>query len=1029
MTYKITTLKKIVVHVAFLFFASILCIYQSKAQNSYSNDNFTVFYPNGYDATQTQPSFAILNEPVVIAGMRANWQLIPSFYLNSNNKNCASVNCGHNIDFYGTGEVTGNLRRNNTGITLWNTDNYKYATDGGKRLYQSHPWVLGLRANGTAFGVIADNTWKMYIDITDTSIVFTSEGPAFRVLIFEAPTPQEVLKKLAVLTGKINLPPVWSLGYQQCRYSYMNDTEVKSIADSFRTKQLPCDVIWMDIDYMDQYKVFTFSPTGFPDPAALNTYLHNKKFKSVWMIDPGVKQQAGYFIYDQGTLGNHWVQNSTLAPFVGTVWPGNCVFPDFTRPETRTWWSGLYTNFMATGIDGVWNDMNEPSVFNGVGGTMPITNIHRGGEGLPQGSHLRYHNIFGRLMVQASREGIMQANPAKRPFVLSRSNYLGGQQFAATWTGDNQSTQAHMQLSVPMILSLGLSGQPISGADVGGYNGNCTADLLSHWMALGTFYPFYRNHSEKGTTRQEPWAFGTAAEEVSRVALQRRYRLLPYLYTLTQESSADGMPIMRPLFFADPADANLRNQQQAFLLGDILMVIPKWATNVKVPGGTWNSISLVGEDSKNDPYQPDVRLKAGAILPLGQIIQSSTGYSADSLTLIVSLDKSEQATGFVYSDSGEGYGYQNGQFLMREFNIKPFSNDSLILTATVTGGQLPAINNVYRVGVITGNGITYTNWTSNTIIKIPKSFTAYGGTIRNIPGKIEAEDYDIGANGITYYDNYAGNYSGKYRNDDVDIDTCSEGGYNVDYIAAGEWLTYTVNIQYSGIYTLQARVSAIAAGKKFHIELDGVNISGAIINPYTGGWQNWQTVSLTTSYLTAGKKVLRIVMDTDGFNLNYIKFSLLSQASCINGITSFVAVVPATGNTYQWQVNNGEGYADISNGTVYSGTINDTLVLINAPGSMNGYLYRCAVTNGSLNYSTEYTLQFANIWTGILSTAWENPGNWSCGVLPDSNTDVIINSNANNYPVVNSHTLVRSMRVNTNARVTINTNYSIIIIH
>jgi len=1020
-------MKKILAFRLCLILICIFFTYNLVAQSSYSNDSFVVFYPNNYDPTQTQPSFAIQNEPVVQPGIPANWILTPSFYVNSSGQNSALLYCGSKVDFYGTGEVTGNLRRNNTSITLWNTDNYNYTADSGKQLYQSHPWVLGVRPDGTAFGVIADNTWEMTINITDTTIAFTSQGPPFRVLVFEGTTPQQVLQKLTALTAKISLPPLWALGYHQCRYSYMSDSEVRAVADSFRKNQLPADVIWMDIDYMNQYEVFTFSPTGYPNPPALNSFLHANKFKSVWMIDPGIKQLAGYFVYDQGTSGNNWVQSNTLTPYVGTVWPGNCVFPDFTMPATRNWWSGLYTSFMANGIDGVWNDMNEPSVFNGPGGTMPTTNIHMGGGGLPEGTHLRYHNVFGRLMVEASRAGIMQANPTKRPFVLSRSNYLGGHQYAATWTGDNAATTAFMQLSVPMILTLGLSGQPFSGADVTGYSGTCTPTLFGQWMALGTFYPFYRNHSEKGTNRREPWTFGPALEQVAREALQRRYRLLPYLYTLMQESSTDGMPIMRPLFFADQTDLNLRNQQQAFLLGDDLLVIPKWATNVNMPSGTWNSVSLVGVDSVNDPYQPTVYLKAGSILPLGQIIQSTVDYGADSLTLVVSLGKNDQATGSVYSDSGEGYSYQNGQYLTRAFTINPYGNDSLILTATVTGGQLSTTTNRYRIGVITANGITYTNWTSNNVIIIPRSFTAYGGIIRTIPGKIDADDYDSGANGVTYYSPSAVNQGGQYRTGGVGIAACSEGGYYVGWITSGEWLTYTVNVEYPGTYTLQARIASYNAGGAFHVELDGVNISGEINLPNTGGIQNWQTITVTTSYLTIGQKVLRIVMDAGGFNLEYINFALLSQASCSNGATSFVAAIPVTGNTYQWQVNNGSGYTNINNSQNYSGAYTDTLIFTNIPSSMYGYLFRCEITNAGITYSQEYTLQIANTWTGAVNSAWENTNNWSCGELPDSNTDVIIDLGT--PVIVNSDVSIRSLQLNPAVQFTINSGKQFNILH
>jgi alpha-glucosidase len=535
-------------------------------------ERIVAFYPEDFVPSQTLPSLALLNEPDSLGTIPENWSVFPMFFKESG-KNCASIETEEGTDLYGTGEVVGDLRRNGTDVILWNTDNYGYGTDEGKRLYQSHPWILAVRTDGTAYGILIDNSWKQAFQL-DNPIKITSEGPPFRIIIIERDSPQDVVKELAELTGKIALPPLWALGYQQCRYSYYPDSRVREIANTFRSKQIPCDVIWMDIDYMSSYKIFTFDPVGFPDPLGLNNYLHDIDFHSIWMIDPGAKKQTGYFVYDQGTAGDFWVQNAIGSTYHGNVWPGSCAFPDFTMPETRNWWAGLYADFMATGADGIWNDMNEPAVFNGPDGTMPENNIHRGGDGLPQDIHLRYHNVYGMLMVSATRDGILASKPDKRPFVLTRANFLGGQRYAATWTGDNRSTFEHMKMSVPMSLNLGLSGQPFNGPDIGGFSGSPGAELLGQWMALGAFYPFARNHSSTGTDDQEPWAYGEQIESVSRIALQRRYMLLPYLYSLFYESSQDGMPIMRPLFFTDPLDLSLREEQQAFSWGNDLLIIP-----------------------------------------------------------------------------------------------------------------------------------------------------------------------------------------------------------------------------------------------------------------------------------------------------------------------------------------------------------------------------------------------------------------------------------------------------------------------
>lgn len=690
-------------------------IYASGQSGKLIGKNVCVFYPVNYNAGPHTPSFALFQEPKVIGNVPENWTFKPNFYSN-NGKTIATLPIAKGTSLYGTGENTGSLIRNGKKVTLWNTDNYKYSIDSGTRLYQSHPWVLGVNRDGTAFGIIADNSWKQQIELTD-SIRFISYGPAFRVIVIQRSSPQEVIRELANLTGKMEMPPLWALGYQQSRFSYVPDTRIKGIADTLRMKKLPCDVIWMDINYMEQFKIFTFDKVQVPDPKAVNDYLHQKGFKSIWMIDPGVKAEKDYFVYESGSEGNHWVQNADHKEFNGKVWPGKCAFPDFTRPETRSWWSGLYKDFMATGIDGVWNDMNEPSVFDGPAGSMPENNWHRGGGDLQADVHLRYHNVYGMLMVKASREGILKVNPEKRPFILSRSGYLGSNRFAATWTGDNCATVEHMKMSIPMSLNLGLSGQPFSGPDMGGYSFNTSPELFGQWIAMGAFFPFMRGHAEKGTVNKEPWAFGTELEDVSRTALNRRYRLLPYFYTLFQEAAKTGMPVMRPVFFADPKDSTLRNEEQTFLLGDDLLIIPKWAVNPSLPKGTWRTISIAGENSSTDKYQSDVKLKGGAIIPLGKYIQNTTQYSTDSLTLIVSLDENGKASGSLYEDSGDGFQYKNGEYLISSFSAKQVGS-VVKVEITASEGKLKPAKKRYKVVVVTNSGSVSSNWISKNSVSV-----------------------------------------------------------------------------------------------------------------------------------------------------------------------------------------------------------------------------------------------------------------------------------------------------------------------
>lgn len=570
-------------------------------------------------------------------------------------------------DLYGGGEVTGPLRRNGTRIELWNHDNYRYLDHGGKRLYQSHPWAMAVRPDGSAVGVLFDTTYRSFLTMRDGSVSLESWAPNLAVYVIEGAGPQDVVRALGRLTGTIPLPPRWALGYHQCRYSYAPDSEVRSVASEFRKRHIPCDVIWMDIDYMDAFRIFTFDPKGFPDPAAVNDFLHQNQFKSIWMIDPGVKKDPGYSIYESGNRNDVWVKGSDGQPYVGKVWPGECHFPDFTRPDVRRWWAGLYKPFLALGIDGVWNDMNEPAVFEGVDKSMPLDNQHEGGDGLPPGPHLQYHNVFGMLMVRASREGIQAARPEKRPFVLTRANFIGGQRYAATWTGDNSSTWEDLRMSVPMSLTLGLSGQPFNGPDLGGFALNAGPNLWANWVGSGAFFPFCRAHGSKGTERKEPWSFGPDTENVARIALLRRYRLMPYLYTLFERSSRTGDPVMQPVFFADTKDPTLRREQQAFMLGPDLIVVPAWASAVHLPDGKWRQLKLVPGDT--GPFQARLLQRPGSIIPIGLPVENTEQDMLSTLTLSVNPDAQGKAAGELYWDGGDGYGYRQGDYRRSQFDL------------------------------------------------------------------------------------------------------------------------------------------------------------------------------------------------------------------------------------------------------------------------------------------------------------------------------------------------------------------------
>ena len=665
-------------------------------------DRIAKFIPAGYDA-KSIPSFGIDKEPREQGALPPNWELIPDF-TSTNGKANASLSIPEGTSIYGGGEVTGPLLRNGKTIKLWNTDSGAYGVDNGKRLYQSHPWMMGVRKDGTAFGILFDTSWKAELSCTNQKIELKSEGVPFRVFIIDRDSPQAVVRGLSELTGTMPMIPRWALGYQQSRFSYTPANRVIEIADTFRQKKIPCDVIWMDIDYMDGYRIFTFNPTTFPNPKAVNRDLHIRGFHSAWMIDPGAKVDPDYFVYKSGTENDIWVKTADGKNFTGDAWPGAAAFPDFTYPKANKWWRSLYKDFLAQGVDGVWNDVNEPQINDTPNKTMPENNFHRGGGKIPAGTHLQYHNVYGFLMVKASREGIMDVRPEKRPFILTRSNFLGGQRYAATWTGDNGSSWEHLKMSVPMSLTLGLSGQPFSGADIGGFLFNANADLFGNWIGFGAFYPFARGHACAGTNNKEPWAFGKEIEDASRIALERRYILLPYFYTLLHEASTNGMPIMRPVFFADPKDLSLRAEEEAFLIGDDLLIIPAFANHPNLPKGIWRELSLV-EGDKQNKYQAKIKLRGGSIVPTGKIIQNTNEKSLDPLTLLVCLDSQGQAKGTMYWDAGDGWTFKKGDYSQQTFTAEKDGNTVIVRLADQKGKYKTENNNMAVVKVITEQGI------------------------------------------------------------------------------------------------------------------------------------------------------------------------------------------------------------------------------------------------------------------------------------------------------------------------------------
>ncbi|RVW93781.1 Alpha-glucosidase 2 [Vitis vinifera] len=450
-----------------------------------------------------------------------------------------------------------------------------------------------------------------------------------------------------------------------------------------------------------------FPQERFSDPKSLGKDLHLNGFKAIWMLDPGIKQEDGYFVYDSGSANDVWIHKADGTPFVGKVWPGPCVFPDFTQSKARSWWACLVKDFISNGVDGIWNDMNEPAVFKTVTKTMPEDNVHRGDAELGGcQNHSHYHNVYGMLMARSTYEGMKLANENKRPFVLTRAGYIGSQRYAATWTGDNLSNWDHLHMSISMVLQLGLSGQPLSGPDIGGFAGNATPRLFGRWMGVGAMFPFCRGHSETGTVDHEPWSFGEECEEVCRLALKRRYRLIPHIYTLFYMAHTTGTPVATPTFFADPKDPSLRTVENSFLMGPLLIyasTIPDQGLDElqhKLPKGIWLSFDF--DDSH--PDLPALYLQGGSIIPLGPPHQHvGEADPTDDLILLVALDEHGKAEGVLFEDDGDGYEFTTGGYLLTYY-VAELQSSVVSVRVSKTEGSWKRPKRGLHVQLLLGGG-------------------------------------------------------------------------------------------------------------------------------------------------------------------------------------------------------------------------------------------------------------------------------------------------------------------------------------
>ncbi|WP_239615572.1 glycoside hydrolase family 31 protein [Cohnella mopanensis] len=584
--------------------------------------------------------------------------------------------------FYGLGEKTGFLDKRGERYTNWNTDVYAPHVPEIEALYQSIPLLIHTHGE-QSYGLFLDNPGRSDFDMraSDTTFSISCSTGAYDIYFINGPQMKDVVSRYTVLTGRIDLPPKWAIGYHQSRYSYMNQQEVLELARSFRAKQIPCDVIYLDIHYMDEYRVFTFDPVRFPDPEAMMAELKSLGIRIVPIVDPGVKKDPKYKVYQEGVRENHFVKKLEGDIVLGEVWPGISAFPDFTEDRTSEWWGDLHRYYTELGIQGIWNDMNEPALFN-ESKTMDLDAMH-GNNGKPR-THEELHNLYGMLMSKATYEGLSRQLDGQRPFVLTRAGYSGIQRYAAVWTGDNRSFWEHMAMAMPMVLNMGLSGIPFAGPDIGGFAHHASGELLVRWTQMGAFFPYCRNHSAIGTVRQEPWSFGDKAEAIVRDYIGLRYRFMPHLYNLFQEAATTGLPIVRPLLLEYPADPKVTNLCDQFLLGKDILIAPVYRPDtdhrsVYLPAGTWIDYwtGEVHEGGRTILAHAPLEImpmyvRAGAILAEGPLKQSADNESDESVTF--HIYGAVASTGFetaytLYEDDGVSFDYRQGSYSELSLNV------------------------------------------------------------------------------------------------------------------------------------------------------------------------------------------------------------------------------------------------------------------------------------------------------------------------------------------------------------------------
>lgn len=577
--------------------------------------------------------------------------------------------------FLGGGDKASHLNLRGRRIQNWNSDTYSFAFNQDP-LYKTIPFYIGV-TQSKAYGIFFDNTFRTYFDFAaedKTKTSFWSEGGELQYYFINGPQIMDVVKKYHYLTGTHYLPPTWALGYHQSRWSYYPEKNVRDLAHGFRSRQIPCDAIYFDIDYMEGYRCFTWNKKYFPDPKKMISDLAANGFKTVLMIDPGIKVDPNYWVFKEGQENKFFCRRGDDYFMEGYVWPGRCQFPDFTNPKVREWWGTLYKDLIDDGAAGFWNDMNEPAVFGR--GTFP-DDVRHHYDGY-RGSHRKAHNVYGMQMVRATYEGLKKLYKNKRPFTLTRAAYSGTQRYSSVWTGDNIATWEHLKMGILQLQRLSVSGLSFCGTDIGGFTGNPDGELFTRWMQFGTFSPYMRVHSAGDTRDREPWSFGPEWEVICKKFIELRYQLLPYIYTAFWQQHKFGMPILRPIALLEQHNFTNLLREDEFAFGDHILVSPIYKAGqtekvVYLPEGNWyyyfNNETYQGgkENTIATPLdEMPMFVKAGAVIPEYPVMQYVDEIKIHELKLNVYFGEGEEHS-TIYSDHGETFAYEQGVFIEKHF--------------------------------------------------------------------------------------------------------------------------------------------------------------------------------------------------------------------------------------------------------------------------------------------------------------------------------------------------------------------------